>query len=131
MAIESRPFLKRLANRLDVYRVALTAEDAIVLVGRDDSDRLYVTVADGHGGGGGGTYRWVLRERGAIMNVASNTSRALVCGIVADEVIAVRVGGAWAHLGHNAFLAQIDPDTVPDIVITTADGDRLVGPNGP
>ena len=126
LAIESRPFLKRRASRLACFRVAVQAEDATVLIGKDDSDSLFVTCFDTHGGGGSGTGRWVLREHGAIMSVASNTDRALLYGVVSDEVIAVRVGGRWAHFENNAFLAEIDRDTVPDIVITTKDGDRPI-----
>jgi len=101
----------------------------MVLIGRDDDDSLYVMFCDSSGGGACGSMRWVLREHGAIAQMSSNGQRVVVTGIVSDEVTAVRVGDVSAMLRNNAFVADIGADDSPRVVLTTADGDREVGPS--
>jgi hypothetical protein len=131
-AAEHRPFdrllLRSLEDRLERVRVALDVDDIEVLVGRDGDDGLFVAIQVARGGGAvGGGSRWVLRDYGAIVLNSGNGRRVFVVGIVADEVAAVRVGDVPAHLGSNAFLAEIGPDDSSVPVITTPEGDREVG----
>jgi hypothetical protein len=131
-AVESQPSLKRLAEqRLERVRVAVELGDCIVLIGNGSDDHLYLMIRHDGGGASCGSFRWVLREHGAIVLNSSNDRGVRVCGIVADEVTAVRVGDVPAHLQNNAFLAEIGRDASPVPVITTAEGEREVGPPTP
>jgi hypothetical protein len=121
----------RHAERLERVRLAFEIGDRMVLIGSDDDDQLYVMFRDNSGGGTCGSMRWVLREHGAIAHMTSNGERVVVTGVVSDEVTAVRVGDVPAMLRNNAFMADIGPDDDPRIVITTAAGDRPVGPTTP
>jgi hypothetical protein len=109
-------------------RLALEVGGSQILVGRDEADGLYVGIKQHpYGGAACGSKRWVLRESGAIVLVSGDGQRCFVSGIVADEVIAVRVGDVRASLRDNAFLAEIGRDDSPVPVITTPSGDREVG----
>jgi hypothetical protein len=131
-AVASRPSLMRLAEeRLQRVRLAVEVGDCIVLIGEGNDDHLYLMVSYHGGGAACGSFRWVLRERGAIVLNSSNDRRVFVSGIVADEVTAVRVGAVPAHLQDNAFLAEIGRDDSPVPVITTAEGEREVGRPAP
>ena len=123
-AAESRPI--RLDGRAEDLRLALAVDDCMVLVGRDDDDGLYLAISNAMGGGACKSARWVLREKGAIVMTQSGGRRVFVFGIVADEVIAVRVGDVPARMGENVFLAEIGRDDSPVPVITTTRGDREV-----
>jgi hypothetical protein len=129
LAVKSRPSLTRRAEHLERVRLAFEVGDRMVLIGRDDDDSLYVMFCDSSGGGACGSMRWVLREHGAIAQMSSNGQRVVVTGIVSDEVTAVRVGDVSAMLRNNAFMADIGADDSPRVVLTTADGDREVGPS--
>jgi hypothetical protein len=86
---------------------------------------------DTNGGGTCGSVRSALRELGAIAHISSNAQRTVVTGVVSDEVIEVRVGDVPAMLRNNAFMADIQSNEFPRIVVTTAHGDREVGPGAP
>jgi hypothetical protein len=131
LAVESRPLPTRQDLRLERIRLAFEVGGRRVLIGRDSGDGLSLMVSDTSGGGACGSWRWVLREHGAIVISSSNTQRVLVSGIVADMVSAVRVGNVPAYLPNNAFLAEIRRDDSPVPVITTPEGEREVGPDAP
>lgn len=55
-----------------------------------------------------------------------SNSRFVVSGIVADSVIAVRVGDVEATLQNNAFAAVMPRGAVEVVTVSTSDGERHV-----
>jgi len=131
-AADQLPFerlvLRGLEDRVERVRVALDVAGVEVLVGRDMYDGFYLAIRVWSGGGAAsGSWRWVLRDHGAVVLNSGDGRRVFVVGIVADDVTAVRVGDVQAYLGENAFMAEIGPDDSPVPVITTPTGEREVG----
>jgi hypothetical protein len=93
---------------LSSLRLALVDDDRRVYIGRRGHDGLFVLFLDVRGGSGSEGRRSTLAERGAIVAWSSVPGdRFVAAGIVADPVMAVRVGEIPAALRNNAFAALI------------------------
>src|SRR5262245_5074461 len=117
------------------FRLALVDDDRRVYVGRGPDDELAVLFVGGQGGGGGTGPRSTLTQLGAIVQWTSGRggatgrpgrSRFVVTGIVADIVLAVRVGDVPATLQNNAFAALMPHGAADVVTVTTSDGERQV-----
>jgi hypothetical protein len=119
--------LFRLPPRLDLgtLKLALEVGDTRVFVGKSaDGDDLFCFCRGAHGGGGGGWSRTVLASRGIAAAWSQNAHRSFAYGIVADDVLAVRVANCDAVLKNNVFLAEAP--VASQVVLTRAAGDQLV-----
>ena len=114
-------------------RLALVDDDRRVYIGRGADDELSVLFVDVQGGGACTGPRSSLIESGAIVQWTSGSggangrpskSRFVVTGIVADIVIAVRVGDVPATLRNNAFAAVMPRGAADVVTVSTSDGER-------
>jgi hypothetical protein len=120
------PFM--LSGRVDESSIRLALEDGagrVYLARGEDPDRLFSYFTDGLGGGGSGTSRTTIAAHGGTCAWNSNQSGCVAYGIVPDPVIAVRVNGVHARMGHNAFLLEVDRPG-GEVIFSTADGDRTL-----
>jgi hypothetical protein len=106
-----------------------------VCIGRGADEELSVLFVDPQGGGACTGSRSDLIESGAIVQLTSgwggaigrpSNSRFVATGIVADIVIAVRVGDVKATLQNNAFAAVIRRGASDVVTVSTSDGQRQV-----
>jgi hypothetical protein len=114
-------------------RLALVDDDRRVYIGRGADDELSVLFVDTQGGGACTGPRSSLTESGAIVQWTSgwggakgrqSKSRFVVTGIVADIVIAVRVGDVPAMLQNNAFAAMMPRGASDVVTVSTSDRER-------
>jgi hypothetical protein len=119
--------LFRLTPRLDPnsVKLALDVGDTRVFIGRsaDGEDLFYFFLGSGGGGGSGGP-RTGLATRGVKASWSQDSDRSFAFGIVADDVLAVRVADSDAVLQNNAFLAEAPVGS--QMVLTLAAGNRVV-----
>jgi hypothetical protein len=112
-------------------RLAFSDDDHHVYIGvACPGDSLLLCSDSTFGGGSSIGARDTLvshgaRVQGAVRNEGLRDETREVVGIVADEVIAVRVGATEAVLVNNVFVATGASVDDP-IVVTTADGERVV-----
>ena len=112
---------------LSSFRLALVDDDRRVYIGRHGEDGLFLLLLDAAAGGGSGSHRSTLTERGAIVMWNSvQGGRFIVAGIVADPVTAVRVGEIPAALHDNAFAAVVPRGASDVVTVATPDGERQV-----
>lgn len=127
-------FAGLLDDRVDPssVRLALVDHDRRVYIGTGADDELSVLFLDTQGGGACTGPRSSLTESGAIVQLTSgwggatgrpSGSRFVATGIVADSVIAVRVGDVPATLQNNAF-AAVMPLGTDVVTVSTSDGER-------
>ena len=116
-------------------RLALVDDDRRVYIGRGADDELSVPFAEGQAGGACTAARSDLTESGAIVQMTSvwgganarrSKSRFVVTGIVADVVVAVRVGDVPATLQNNAFAAVMPRGVSHVVTVSSSDGEREV-----
>ena len=116
--------LTRLRVEEASIRLALDVDDRRVYIARgtDDND-LFQFYFEAKGAGASGGPRSILASHGAHAAWNSNGGGCVAHGIVADAVIAVRIGGVEAVLANNAYMAEV-PEPGGDVVLTTAAGER-------
>lgn len=125
---DDRPSAKLL--RPHTSRLALDHDGAQVYVGEGtEEDSISFAHREQMSGGAWEFPRWVLAERGAAIarRVGSGGRAEWFCGVIPDEVIAVRVNGQFAVMGENVFLIVLDDGAAQDeITLTTATGEHEI-----
>lgn len=125
-------FLQRLASQIDVgsVRLALAVEGLRVYVGvGTQPETLFLALDTKSGGGSSIGPRETLVTHGATRQEHSGIRGSVTAGIVPDIVTAVRVGGLYAELGNNVYVARAP--VYEEIVLTTIGGRERTMPPVP
>jgi hypothetical protein len=121
-----------LAAEIDLssVRLALVFEDLRIYAGLGTrAESLFLMLESADGGGGGIGPRSTLVTHGATRQGNGSRRGHVMLGIVPDLVTSVRVGGLYAEMGSNVYVARARPED--EIVLTLIGGGERTMPPVP